>query len=384
MFPKVGRWFFVGLLGLSPLGKYLQAYPSFVAYGYNNCLTCHFNPYGNGPLNDYGRALSATTISGRVPYLNVSDEKLGEYSGVIGRPEYLGDHVRPAFDFRRLQLVSQVGKDNRVKYYQMQADANVVLKFFDDKVYSSVTVGYTPRSRSVPTQGTTISREHYVGVRTNDNWGIYAGFSDVVYGIRVPDHTAFSRMATGLAQNDQVHGVFTHFTNETWEGGVHVFGGNLYQSPDLRQQGVSGILERDISKRLRIGVSGLKSSNSYRDRGIGAVHARVQFKEGQGLLFEHGYIHERTQIPASTFSTYVFMQSLHRIFRGFHLMGNFEYYTQKAFSPHARFYRWGPSIQWFLVQRIELRSDLIHTRKVDSRLGDTKTWTLASQLHLSF
>ena len=53
------------LLFISIFSSTAWAYPHFVGFGYTSCATCHYNPFGNGPLNDYGRALSATAVSAK-------------------------------------------------------------------------------------------------------------------------------------------------------------------------------------------------------------------------------------------------------------------------------------------------------------------------------
>lgn len=371
---------------LLALGGYdLRAYPSFIAYGYTSCLSCHFNPYGNGPLNDYGRALSATTISGRPPFVgkSVSDEKLGEVSGFLGNAD-LGEHIRPAFGYRRLLLVSDLDKQRQFNSYQMQADASLVLKFSEDKYYASGSFGYAPTPPGKPNASHLISREHYFGARIGENWGLYAGFADTVFGIRIPDHPAYSRSRTGLAQNDQVHGIFTHYTGEKLEGGVHLFAGNLYDDEDVRQRGVSGTVEYEVWRNGRLGTSLLYSSNDFRSRFLSSVHLRTRMTEGQSLLTELGLIRERSTLPSASTGTYLFLQSLHRLVRGLHLLGNLEFYTAQAFEPHARYLRFGPSLQWFVFQRLELRADLLNTKKFDSQKGDTNILNFAGQVHLSF
>ena len=188
-----------------------SAYANFIAYGYTSCLTCHFNPYGNGPLTDYGRGLSATAISGRPPFVaaTVTDEQLGEASGFLGTQK-LPEWLRLSANYRGLVLMSQIGKQNSsTNYYNMQSDVSVTLKSPESKWIASATVGLADDENSKGSKtndGPLISREHYVGTRLNDEWGIYAGFMDVAYGIRIPDHEAFSRSFTQLKQNDQTHG----------------------------------------------------------------------------------------------------------------------------------------------------------------------------------
>ena len=190
----------------------LWAYPNFIGYGYTSCMTCHYNPYGNGPLTDYGRALSATAISNRwiIHGKDKSEEKIAEDSGFLYMKAF-NDWVRPSVDYRGLRYARDVNKDQpKYETIHMQADVNAVIKLDrTDKYIASISFGYapTPKSKKGQDVGNYRSREHYIGIRPNQTYGIYIGMMDKVFGIRVPDHIAFSRSITGLAQNDQTHGV---------------------------------------------------------------------------------------------------------------------------------------------------------------------------------
>src|SRR4051794_20982941 len=114
----------LSLLALAGLANDALAYPQYVGFGYSSCLTCHYNPLGNGPLTDYGRALGATTLSGRPPFLpaSVTDEKLGEYSGFLGRQDLLPDWLRLAFAYRGLEMVSSLERNARSQWITMQEE----------------------------------------------------------------------------------------------------------------------------------------------------------------------------------------------------------------------------------------------------------------------
>ena len=89
-----------------------EAYPHFVGFGYTSCATCHYNPFGSGPLNDYGRALSATAVSAKwFYYQNESEEKIANNSGFFGsKPNQTW--FRPSFDYRGMLLKRTLGEDN--------------------------------------------------------------------------------------------------------------------------------------------------------------------------------------------------------------------------------------------------------------------------------
>jgi hypothetical protein len=237
----------------------------------------------------------------------------------------------------------------------MKADAQHELRAPEDKIVASGTLGYIPALS--PGDNTLISREHFVGARFGENWGAYAGLMDIAYGLRIPDHNAVNRRNTGLAQNDQTHGVLGHYTSEKLEAAAHAFVGNLTQDAALRPKGVAATAECQVWEKNRLGVSLLRSSNDFRTNTLGAVHHRIQFREGSGLISEAGLIRTVTSAPSTQTGPYLFAQALHRIFRGFHLIGTAEY-ASAQFSGADKTYRLAPGIQWFVMQRVELRLDL--------------------------
>ena len=108
---------------------------------------------------------------------------------------------------------------------------------------------------------------------------------DKVFGIRVPDHIAFSRSVTGLAQNDQTHGVLIHLMKNKFEIGIHPFLGNLDQASDLRQKGISAKIEYDFSNKFKPGVSILKSESDHLVNTLASIHTKMGFSKGSSVLF---------------------------------------------------------------------------------------------------
>jgi len=198
-FAKIGL-----LLAVAGVPCLALAYPNFIGFGYTSCLNCHYNPGGNGPLTDYGRALGATVIAAK-PFFDkrATDEQLGQQSG------FLGTHPLPAWislaaDYRGLQIFDDIGGSSapagssRSRWIHMQAEGSLVLKTLRDRLFGSATLGYVPVPRTVPPAersliSTWISREHYVGFRPHKSFGVYAGFMDQTFGLRVPDHNAYIR-----------------------------------------------------------------------------------------------------------------------------------------------------------------------------------------------
>src|SRR5690606_24128678 len=132
------------------------------------------------------------------------------------------------------------------------------------------------------------SREHYIGYRFTPKFGIYVGLMDKVFGIRIPDHIAFSRSTNGLAMNDQSHGVLVHTGGEKWELGLNAFVGNLSQDAELRQVGGSAKFEYDVASKMRIGASVLSSKSDFLEMYVNAFHGKFGVGKGSALMVEIG------------------------------------------------------------------------------------------------
>ncbi|MGE0174708.1 MAG: hypothetical protein AB7T49_18090 [Oligoflexales bacterium] len=367
--------------------KISYSYPNYISYGYQSCLTCHYNPYGNGPLTDYGRALSATEISDRLfTPPEVSEDEIAEKSSFLGR-EPVVEWLRPSLSYRSLLLSKNFGDDDqKEEFILMDVSAALVAKFLqNDKLILVGQIGYAPVPRAVKGSDdmkTYRSREHYFGYRITKEIGVYAGLMDKVFGIRVPDHIAFSRTMTGLTQNDQAHGVLFHYFNKYFETGLQPFVGNLVQDESLRQKGVTGQFEVTLSERARVGMSGLSSKSEFLEMLMYSYHARLGLGQGNSLLAEMGEV-GRTNVESEErkVSQYVFTQTHYHLKRGLWSLLTTEVLradkTIKAYT-----YRLGPGVQWFPLRGIELRADAYNSHQISEDKKDTKSWDLTTQLHL--
>ena len=89
---------FLGLAFLFFIPERATAYPAYIGTGYSSCLTCHYNPLGNGPINPYGRAVQATEMAGNLFGRDL--EELANNSGFVFGP--LPDGLQFQGSFRGL------------------------------------------------------------------------------------------------------------------------------------------------------------------------------------------------------------------------------------------------------------------------------------------
>jgi hypothetical protein len=147
-----------------------QSYPQFIGHGYNSCINCQYNPYGNGPLNDYGRSLSTTALSDSLLVNeDIFEEELASKSNFLYLDE-IHKYVRPSLD-RDVEK-----NDGDSEYINIQADQNLVY-LVNENVFVSMSYGCAPKPRSIQDEDieTYRSREHYIGYRPNDTTGFYMG-----------------------------------------------------------------------------------------------------------------------------------------------------------------------------------------------------------------
>lgn len=369
----------------------VMAYPNFIGFGYTSCLTCHYNPFGNGPLTDYGRALGATTVSDDRWYSEgTSLDDVGAKSGFFySKPK--NTWFRPSLDYRGLFLRRDISSDNAEnEWIHMDGNLNVVLRLGPtankDKFIVSASMGYAPAPRNGNNRDIDEyrSREHYVGWRINENWGLYAGLMDKVYGIRIPDHIAFSRAITANTMNDQTHGLLLHYTSPNWDVGIQPFIGNLGEEANVRQKGGAATVEYTVNNKVRPGASVQYGSSEFLKAYAVAMHARLGFGKGNSIMGEIGQTkEEQTKRGTEVESRYWMVQTHLLASKGLFVLNTIEY-LKANLDRENKTLRWGPGIQYFLIQGLELRADIYNTRVFSDQSVSDDTWDLTGQIHLWF
>jgi hypothetical protein len=371
-----------------------SAYPDFISYGYTTCLTCHFNGQGNGPLNDYGRALFSTEIASRAIFSKTtSEEDIAARSGFYGSTE-MPWWVRPGLKYRGLYFVNNPSGEAAVKkYITMQADVNAAFMF--DKASKLIfvgSIGYQPtpaaqQANKEANDKNLISREHYLRWQVSKKFYTYLGLMDKVYGIRIIDHTAYSRSVTGLAQNDQSDGIIAQYYGENgWELTGNIFIGNTLQEEQaLRQKGASMMFEYDLAEKNRVGMAVLQSKNNFVEKTRAEVHSKLGLIKGNSLLTEIGMVKDLPidNPDGKKVGGYLLLEGNYLITRGYNVISQIEYYnaTMTATSPDLT--RWTFGLLMFPMPRMEFRTTFVNGRTIMDTAVSKDQWMLQAQLHLS-
>lgn len=339
-------------------------------------------------MNDYGRALWSAEIASRAFYdAKMTDEQIAEGSGFLGKTA-LPWWFRPGIKYRGLWFQTNPGSSaSTTQFINMQADVNTAIIFDQDQKYLVAgSIGYQPPNQAQTTvkQDEWISREHYLRVQWSEQLYIYAGLMDKAFGIRTPDHTAFSRSRTGLEKNDQSHGVLLHWFYNPWEYTLNGFVGNLGQDEELRQKGASFMIEKDLHQYLRTGGAILYSNNDYVQWTRAEIHSKWGFGKGHSLISELGYIENKPKNADATKGLYAFIEAISRITRGYNFISQLEYYNPTMSAESADQYRWTFGLLAFPAPRFEFRANLINSKKIADAGVTADSWMVQTQLHLSF
>jgi hypothetical protein len=203
------------LLAATVLASTAWAEPTFLAKQYTRCTACHYSPTGGGLLTPYGRLLSHRELSttggtATAPESGAQDDPNGEQAflyGLLGStlgPVHLGIETRPS----RLRVDYPGGHQDM----NLLMNADLIAAVQKDGWTAYGTVGREPPNSAVRDGRTLpdaafISYEHWISYQTAQGWGIRAGRFLPAYGVRLADHTAYTRSYLDLDRNDQVYGV---------------------------------------------------------------------------------------------------------------------------------------------------------------------------------
>ncbi len=257
----------------------VSAYPQYIAKGYTNCGTCHYSPTGGGLLNSYGHASAEAAIPDVWPVGAVASLRQ-----TIAKNDVTGfdEHGRAALQW-------DVGVDTRLLFLRtpqaanappewtaipMLVEAGAVLALGRVLAYGTV----TPRRPLAPGAAwNAFSREHWLQVKLDGAWSLRAGRLVLPFGLRIPDHTEYTREDFGFDKYDQTYAVEVDDSAEDRLLSVAIFAGDLVEDPwRLQERGAVLSLAQNVPGRATLGVSLLGGRSELVGRGAVSFFSRVR------------------------------------------------------------------------------------------------------------
>lgn len=201
----------IAALALAATAGVVHAYPQFQVSREQTCASCHLSPDGGGLLNEYGEMTAE------------DDAKWGGdprfLHGAVELPEWfhLGGDVRAATG------VTDPGGGIWIAAFPMQVELHAMatkgaLSLVADAGVTLPEDGGSPITALM-------SREHYVLWKqhdTGEGWFARGGRFLPVYGLRLAEHTAYTRRFGGTPLFSEVYGASIGWTSP--EAEVHVSG----------------------------------------------------------------------------------------------------------------------------------------------------------------
>ena len=225
-------------------------------------------------------------------------------------------------------------------------------------------------------------REYYVKYQINREYTVYGGLMDKTFGLRHPDHTANNRVAIGLGQNDQVHGLMLHKAQPDSDFFAHLWMGNAHNAPEDTAMGGSLMYERELAPQKALGAEVLHENGDNIKRTLFAVHSKIGLQNGNSFLAELGYAQQTLGFSPEITSVYLFSQGHLKLIRGLFIESTGQY-TKRDVQTIAENFQWTLGLLWFPMQRVELRASARQLKTLNTQPVENDTWYYLTQIHLS-
>jgi hypothetical protein len=372
-----------------------------IRYGVAKCASCHTDPMGGETLTGMGRVASDTLLSTRWDGGHDPTTNAMLFYGVE-EPSWLrfGGSVRV---MDALYKFPGSGNSGSYTWFPMQADAYGQFMFGHFRVGGSLGASRVPAGSQYakPAQITQnngdnqwnlISRSHWIGYDISDHMLLRAGRLNLPFGIRIPEHVMWARVATNTdREHSQEHGLAFDYYEGRFRGEVMAILGNYQISPDrFRERGYSLYGEYLLGPRAAVGVSSLithtaadyllagSPENTRQAHGLtGRVSPwtpLVFLVEGDALLSTQtnvGYV-GMFQTDIEAVRGLHFMETLELLDNGKSKAAGA---TTVPGSGQAQFGDW-LSINWFFFTHFDARVDIVFRQATPT--------TLQSQIHYYF
>lgn len=274
MTSRISMWLrtlLVAGVGLGGVTTSARAEPMFLSKQYSRCTTCHYSPTGGGLLTPYGRSLShqelstwrgteSTGSSGQAPPGHEQDFLWGALGDSLG-PLNLGIDLRPA------HLSYSFDGTGTGRGLWMTADLLASYRAHGWTLYGEI-------GRQPLVEGAKLdSYEYWVERQTDKGLAFRAGRFLPAFGVRLADHTAFSRSTLGFDKYDQVYALEVSQSLERYQWQVSVGPGradSILHDDGGRAFTATGRFSYDLGARRVLVLSGLYRNASQVEERTGA------------------------------------------------------------------------------------------------------------------
>jgi len=274
-----------------------RAYPQYVAKGYTNCGTCHYSATGGGLPNAYGHATLEATFPNDVEIAGLQKVRDWLTKGFVTG---YGDDGNAALQWdagldARLLMVSapsEAGGSDGLLVVPMLLEAGAVAGYGPVLAYGTV----TPRRFGAERGDLSLfSREHWLQYRLAEGWSLRAGRMVLPFGLRMADHTHYTREDLRFDKWQQSYALQLDAANEAWAWSTALFGGDLLATPsELQERGAATSFTWNFPGRGSVGGSLLYATHTLGDRAAASLFTRLRLAQGLYCLGEVALYEQRS------------------------------------------------------------------------------------------
>lgn len=270
----------------------------------------------------------------------------------------------------------------------MQNDLNLNFMLDKKQTYTIVsTVSYTGLESYYGKTNTFFLKEYYLRWKQSNNFWLYLGQLDKVYGIRNVDHSAVNRKAITLGQFDQSQGVVGHWTYPDWDVALNLFMGNGAQDEEERQKGFTISGEYQVYEKFKVGASYLNSQNESTKWNLFAFTTRMGLSKGSAIMGEFGFKEKFNRTKPdnpSELGTYMLIESLISLTRGYNILSVVEQSKSDIKKGTTESTKWSIGTLFFPLPRTEFRLMATNAKTFAEKSGTPDGWAIQGHVHISY
>jgi len=286
-----------------------HAYPHFIKNGYNNCIGCHYNPFGGGMLTPYGKGISATQSL-------ISKELTEEEEEKLSSDKYL-----QSIQFRALHL--QTSSKKRTFPMQLEYMSRYVLN--KSSAFNLTLSVAPPKENADPNLAPRTHERIYARALEfsyqYDSKNTYLfGINNLPIGLGLIDHTNYVRSFNRLNVTDIPISFRNFFIEKEYSYNYFLYMPHFQESTSNKEYGLGGQYFISPSKNLSLGFQ----SNFGKSKSIDRSLAGLLLKFGVGsvsFLHESNYTHRKIKSDDTQFGQVTYYEQLQYHLNDWSLLG---------------------------------------------------------------
>lgn len=254
------------------------AFPEMIRHGYVQCTACHFSPSGGAALTPYGRQLSGELMS--------TWSRPGEgliLHGAVGEAG-MNKGIHFGGDIRSVQVHRENWREKMGRYFLMQAQVEALYQ--TSRFLVSLTIGEVERPMDPVFRGNLNAPRYYVLAQATDEIAIRAGRFHPQFGLRLPDHTLFTKNLLGFTPGLQRDSLEASYLGESWTGYLAFSETIAATALSQKEKAASVTLAYSPNSRMKVGVQHWHGQRTAQTRQINGLFANLGWSHRFFSLFE--------------------------------------------------------------------------------------------------